>query len=132
MDAIMDARCPHPSQKQKTHMRYEMNRHYEQSYHVWCSLKYPVQWMGREPSKWRECVLFVVHVVGGMEMLIEKFNVMKAFVNPIHPKLNYNEVEHDVNKTEEPVELVKCRVTFGPTKAYPSLPHVFAESLPFL
>lgn len=51
MDAIMDARCPYPFQKQETQMCNEMNRHYKQRYHVRYSLKYPVQRVKCEPWK---------------------------------------------------------------------------------
>lgn len=57
-----------------------------------------------------------------MEMLIENFNVVKLFVNPINGKLDQNKIEHDVNQREEPVELVKCRVT-GPT----TLDHILSS-----
>lgn len=59
-----------------------------------------------------------------MEMLIEKIKVMKLFVNPINHKLNQNKIESYVEQTDEPVEMVKCRVTFGPTM----LDHILRDS----
>lgn len=48
--------------------------------------------------------MLVVHMVGRMEMLMEKFNVMKLFVNPINHKLNQNKIESYVEQTEEPIK----------------------------
>lgn len=69
-------------------------------------------------------------MMGRMEILIERLNVMKLSVHPINTKLNENKIDGDVNKIEDPAEFAYAGETFGPTAFNHTLGDSWKKSIP--
>mmetsp|Transcript_33767 Transcript_33767/g.95542 ORF Transcript_33767/g.95542 Transcript_33767/m.95542 type:complete len:209 (+) Transcript_33767:274-900(+) len=95
MEAVVDVGGPHSRGEEQQLVGEGVEGHQKQHHHVGGRLEHAIDGVEGQPGKGRQRVLFVVLVMGAVEVLVERA-VVQGAVHPVHPQLHSRNIHNEL------------------------------------